>query len=302
MMRLVSSEWLRLRSRRLVKVLTVLALLGIVVAMVIGAAQSRRPSEAELARARREADRLFEECIASGGIGVVEPGTDVESFCRSQADPSTFLAHPSLRAAEAPEILRGTAFIAILIGLVIGASAVGASWQSGTITTILAWEPRRARVALTRSGVVAAGTFALIAALLGFLVATLWLAAGLRGVASIPPGWWSEVAGVVARVSALAAAASIIGGAIAMIGRNTAAALGAVFIYMAVLEGIVRGLRPGLGRLLLGDNIAAVVIGRSTSFGTGVTITPARGALVVAAYALVLVVLATASFRLRDVQ
>ena len=302
MTRLISSEWLRLRSRRLVRVLAAVTMLGIVVAVTIAAVQSRRPSDDELAIAERRSDRFVAECIAQGGFGEVEPGGDVEAFCRRQADPAFFLEDAPMRLSGLPELLRSSAFIAILVGLVIGASAVGASWQSGTMTTILAWEPRRARVTLVRASVVAVGTFVLVVALLGFLSALVWLATSLRGSTVIVPGWGSELVGVVARISLLAAAASIIGGAIAMIGRNTAAALGAVFVYLAVLEGIVRGLRPGLGSLMLGDNIATVVIGRDVTIGTGSVITPARAALVVAAYTAGLLAIATASFRARDVQ
>jgi ABC-2 type transport system permease protein len=309
---LISSEWLRMRSRRLVKVLAVLALLGIVAAVLIGGVQSRKPSDGDLAGAERRAERAYDECVAQDAYGISEPGLDVEVFCREQADPSSFLSPTPLQLSEMPEILRGTAFLAILIGLVIGASAVGASWQTGTVTTILSWEPRRMRVLLVRVTVVAIGVVALVTILLGILTALFWVATSLRGIATTPSGWTRELVGVVARVSALAGAASIIGGAIAMLGRNTAAALGAAFVYLAVLEGIVRGLRPALGRFLLGDSITTVVIGHDrqifdpsamTSSGTAaLTITPLRAALVVAVYALGLLALAAASFRARDVQ
>jgi hypothetical protein len=300
-----------MRSRRLVKVLAVLALLGIVVAMVIGAVQSQRPSADELARAERMAEPAYNDCIAQEGFGVVEPGGDIEGFCRQQADPSFFLNKQPLRLSELPEILQGTAFVAILIGLVIGASSVGASWQTGTMTTILTWEPRRARVFLVRAVIVALGVSALIAILLGVFLALFWVATSLRGLTDTPEGWASEVAGMVARVSALAGAASMIGGAIAMLGRNTAAALGGVFVYLAVFESIVRGLRPALGRIMLGDNITTVVIGHDlrifydvteTGAPLSVTITPARAALVVAIYSLVLMAAAAIAFRARDVQ
>ncbi|MEX0650876.1 MAG: hypothetical protein WD186_02475, partial [Actinomycetota bacterium] len=234
MIGLLSSEWLRMRSRRLVKVLAVLALLGIVVAVVIGAVQSERPSDDELARAEQRAARAYDRCLAKDAFGQVEPGADVEDFCRAQLDPSIFLREQSLRLSGLPEILQGSAFIAILIGLVIGASSVGASWQSGTMTTILTWEPRRVRVFLVRAAIVALGASALIAILLGVFLALFWVATSLRGLTDTPAGWASEVAGVVARVSALAGAASIISVAIAMLGRNTAAALGGVFVYLAV--------------------------------------------------------------------
>ena len=308
MIGLVASEWLRVRSRRLVKVLAVVALLGIVAAVVIGGVQSRKPSAADVAQAERMAERAYAECVAQDGFGVVEPGGDVETFCREQANPSFYLSERPLRLSELPEITRGTSFLAILIGLVIGASAVGASWQTGTMTTILSWEPRRARVLLVRAAVVALAVIALVVILLGIFVVLFWVTTSLRGLTTTPPGWARELTGVVARVAALAGAASIIGGAIAMLGRNTAAALGAAFVYLAVLEGIVRGLRPALGRFLLVDNIAVAVIGHDVQTVGGAdglattTITPVRAAVVVAVYALGLLALATAAFRARDVQ
>lgn len=257
MIALLASEWLRFRSRRLVKVLAVLATLGIVVALVIAGIQSH------------------------------PPGTPGASW--------------SLERAELPDVLRGLSFIAILIGLVIGASSIGASWQSGTFTTLLTWEPRRTRVALVRAFVVAAGVLSVVAVLLGVFVGLFGLTTGLRGDPAVPAGWAGEVLGVVWRVSALAAAASVIGGALAMIGRHTAAALGAAFVYLAVIEGVLRGIRPSLGWFLLGDNIAVVVNGSGLSIGDG-TLTATRGAVTVAAYSLGLLALAVVWFRARDVQ
>jgi hypothetical protein len=263
---------------------------------------SHRPTESELAQARRQADLAVEDCIAQGGYGEVEPGGDVEGFCREFADPSLFLESSPMRRSDLPELVRGSAFVAILLGLVIGASAVGASWQSGTMTTILSWEPRRVRFALVRAAVVAAACAVLVVALFAVFAAVFWLATGLRGVTDTPPEWGAETIETIARVAALAACASVIGGAIAMIGRNTAAALGAVFVYLAVLEGIVRGLRPAIGRFLLSDSIAAVVIGSEMRLGDGSVVTPARAAVVVAAYTLGLWAIATVAFRARDVQ
>jgi hypothetical protein len=300
--RLISSEWLRVRSRRLVKVLTALTVIGIVVAIGIAALNSHRPTVDELAQARREADLAVEDCIAQGGYGEVEPGGDVEGFCREFADPASFLESPPMRRSEFPELVRGSSFVAILLGLVIGASAVGASWQSGTMTTILSWEPRRVRFALVRAAVVAVACAVLVVILFAMFGAVFWLATGLRGLTDIPPGWGAETVETIARVAALAACASVIGGAIAMIGRNTAAALGAVFVYLAVLEGIVRGLRPGIGRFLLSDSLAAVVIGGDVRLSEGSVVTPARAAVVVAVYTLGLFAIASVAFRARDVQ
>lgn len=298
---LVSSEWLRARSRRLVKVLALVALAGVVLAVVIGAVQSRRPGEAQLARAERRAERVVEDCLAQDGFGAVGPGDDVEAFCAEQGDAAAYLDGPQMRMADLPSILRGISFIAILIGLVLGASSVGASWASGTMTTILAWEPRRTRVALVRASVVALMVIALIAILLGIFVGLFAIGASVRGVTATPSGWGSEVVDVTVRVSVLAGAASVIGGAIAMVGRNTAAALGGVFVYLTVFEGVLRGLRPELGRYLLGDNIATVLSPEGLRI-QGSMLTPARGAITVAIYVVVLLTLSTVSFRVRDVQ
>ena len=298
---LLSSEWLRARSRRLVKVLAAVTVAGIALAVVIGGVQSQRPDDAQLARAERRAERVIEDCLAQDGFGAVAPGDDVEAFCAEQGDPSAYLDGPQMRLADLPSILRGISFIAMLIGLVIGASSVGASWQSGTMTTILTWEPRRTRVALVRAGVVGLMVLALVAILLGILVALYSFATSVRGVTTTPAGWGSEILRLLLSVSLLAGAASVIGGAIAMLGRNTAAALGGVFVYLTVFEGVLRGLRPGLGRYLLGDNIATVLSPDGLRVD-GSLLSPTRGAIAVAVYVVVLLTVSTASFRMRDVQ
>ena len=70
---------------------------------------------------------------------------------------------------------------------------------------------------------------------------------------------------------------------------------------LAVIEGVLRGIRPSLGWFLLGDNIAVVVNGSGLSIGDG-TLTATRGAVTVAAYSLGLLALAVVWFRTRDVQ
>jgi hypothetical protein len=258
MIRLVSSEWLRFRSRRLVKVLAAIAAIGIVIGLVIAGVQSHPPA----------------------------------------AGSSAW----SLPRADLPEIFRGLAFISILIGLVIGASSIGASWQAGTMTTLLTWEPRRTRVVLTRAAIVFVGVFLLVLALLALFAVLFVVTTALRGETAVPPGWTRDSIEVALRVSALAAAASVVGASLAMIGRHTAAALGGVFVYLAVVEGVLRGINPRLSWLLLGDSIAAVVSARGLSIAGGGMLGPVRGAITVAVYSLGLLALATAWFRIRDVQ
>ena len=63
---------------------------------------------------------------------------------------------------------------------------VAVSWQTGTISTILTWEPRRLRWFAARILVIAAGVLVMTLAIVAFLSAGLALAAMLRGSTSAP--------------------------------------------------------------------------------------------------------------------
>jgi hypothetical protein len=93
--------------------------------------------------------------------------------------------------------------------------------------------------------------------------------------------------------------ASVIGFAVASIGRNTAAALGAGFAYLAVIENLVRGLRPGWQRWLFTDNAAVFITGGDVSFTFERTMLQAL--VLLAAYAAALFAVGVVMFRARDV-
>ena len=87
------------------------------------------------------------------------------------------------------------------------------------------------------------------------------------------------------RVSVAAAISAVIGGAVAAVGRHTAAALGVVFVWTAVLEGLVRGLRPLWTPWLLGDNLVSFLSWQRMEvqfrpFGS-YTISPGRAVFVI---------------------
>jgi ABC-type transport system involved in multi-copper enzyme maturation permease subunit len=249
--RLLGSEFLRLRSRRLVWVLAALALGGITFGMTIASVKS------------------------------------------TPADP--------LRLDQLAMVLKASAFPLIVLGLVVGASAVGAELQTGSMTTLLTWESRRIRVLVVRLVVIAVTVFIVVAVLESFLGAGFAAAAWARGSTTVPSGWFSEVEGVLARVALFATAMAVIGAAIATIGRNTAAALGAVFIYLALAENLFRAFLPRLTPFELSINAVVFLDGRSGSPSTAVIITPLRAAVTIAVYVLVLAAAATVLFHERDV-
>jgi ABC-2 type transport system permease protein len=305
--RLLGSEWLRFRSRRLIKVLIIVGVIGIAVGVTLGSIASKRPTEQQLARAEKQYKRNLRLCIENRNQGYFESlpdGDTAQSYCRRVFPLEGFISSDELRLGDLSEYMQAASFIVVLVGLVSGASMVGASWQSGTITTILTWEPRRIRWGLARIAVSAAGAFAIAIALLTLFSLAIAAGSALRGSSTTPSGWLGDVAWTAVRIAIVTAIASAIGSAVAMIGRNTTAALGAVFVYMAVVESLVRGFRPGYGRFMLGDNLAAFVSDATLDVVDGrevFALTPGRGAVVAGVYALVLTLVALGMLRTRDV-
>jgi ABC-type transport system involved in multi-copper enzyme maturation permease subunit len=213
----------------------------------------------------------------------------------------TFLAFTNhYTLVSTPDIALGTAFPLVVIGWLVGASFIGAEWNAGTVTTLLTWEPRRVRVVLTKATVAVVSVFALTLALQAVLTGCLALAASINGSTAGAQGWLTDTGSVAVRVSALAALAGAIGFAFAAVGRNTAAALGAGFAYVVVVENLVRGLEPEWTRWLFGENAGLFLLGPSNDFpymqrsqlGAGIYL---------ALLAATLVGVATLAFRARDV-
>lgn len=306
MRRLLASELLRFRSRRLVVVLLVGALLATAVGLVIAAFDSTPPSDAVIANARAEARRKVASCLVADYEDVRFEGT-LEEFCQTTfGDPTQYM--PShLAFVDLPAILEGVSSITSILGLVVGASVVAASWQSSTIGTILTWEPRRLRWFAARTLVIAAGVFVMTLVIVAFLSSGLAVASMLRGsTVGIDGAWWFDVLTTSLRVSVAATVSAVIGGAVAAVGRHTAAALGVVFVWTAVLEGLIRGFRPLWSPWLLGDNLVSFLSWQTMDVQVSrfefYTITPGRALFVILGYAAITLALGFTLVRIRDVQ
>lgn len=306
MIRLLDSELLRFRSRRLVVVLLVGAFLGTTVGLVIAAFDSTPPSDAQFAAAEARAKEEYAECLAADYEGVRFEGT-LEAFCRENAGDPTQYMPSHLALVDLPGVLEGISSITSILGLVVGASVVAVSWQTGTISTILIWEPRRLRWFAARVVVVAAGVAVLTLAIVAFLSAGLTAATALRGTTLGTDGaWWSDVLTTSLRVAAAATFSAVIGAAVAAVGRRTSAALGVVFVWTAVIEGLIRGLRPRWTPWLLGDNLVSFLSWErmQVQFApfASYTITPGRALFVIVGYTAVTLALGFTFVRIRDVQ
>ncbi len=199
------------------------------------------------------------------------------------------------------DVFLGTSSFLVIAGTVLGASFIGAEWHAGTLTTLLTWEPRRLRVFAAKLVAATVVIFLLAMFLQAVLGLVLAFVAALRGITEgTDAAWLRSVAGVALRSATLAAVAGAMGYAIAAVGRNTAAAIGVAFVYVAVAERLVAGLRPHWQRWLVGDNAGQFLTGENNRFPPLNRSMVGSGA-VLAAYAAILLIAAFLVFRQRDV-
>jgi hypothetical protein len=244
--------------------------------------------------------------IALALLGIVVTGVLV-FIGTGHGDPSAPGEMDVARMADwwRPDIPDGVVLmpaIMLLLGAVIGgASVVGGEWRSGGVATVLTWAPRRSPLILARLA-----ACALLAWVIAMVLQAIFLLALVPSVLAhgttdgVDGAYLRSLAAVLGRIALITAISAVLGGAVASIGRNTAAALVVVLGWMLVGEALVRGLKPGLSRWLLGENVARVVVlmpDHSLPFTR-----PGWLALVtLTAYAAVIVAGATLLFARRDV-
>lgn len=183
-----------------------------------------------------------------------------------------FRSHGLFHLTGIRNAIDGFSGVMIIAGLMIGASSVGAEWNHRTMTTSLTWEPRRGRILVAKVAGIALAVFVGVAAILVFFGLILTPSALFRGTtAGADAAWYRGIAGMVLRASSVAAVTASIGASLGMLVRNTAGALGAGVVYLAVLERALGGLVPGWRPWLLGENIAVFLTGEQNLFVPGRT-------------------------------
>jgi ABC-2 type transport system permease protein len=311
---LFRSELLRARSRRILPMMLVGGLLLIVIAMVIAGANSDKPTQAQIASAQAFSQKQFDQCMRGQYVG---PGQQLPAGYASQQEYCADVTAPhvdtGLQLREAALLLEHTSTFVVLLGVALAASLGGADWAAGTMTTLLTWEPRRVRVLLIRALVVALVVAFVTFLLQGLLLGTFSLAVALRGTSlGAPPGLLSTAVLTALRVSTVAVGFGLVALAIATVGRSTVAALGVLFGYLVLFEGVIAGLRPSIqDRLLV--RAGGVIVSQQPIYDQNALVTVSPGHLlpvllglteawiVAAVYVVVLMVLALLVFRTRDV-
>ena len=298
---LIGIEIKRLLARRLFRILIALSLLGIVIAgIVVFFRSSDEPPPAEVVITDPLMEAEIDRC-RRGEFGPL-PGGEAQP---SRRECIEFMGiqnpDPRFHLAGIRDTFMGTAVPLAVMAWLLGASFIGAEWQKGTMATTLLWEPRRVRLLAAKALACCVTIFAVFVVLQIALALALTPAGLLRGTTEgIDGEWLRSTAGVVARGGIVAVVAAMIGFSIAGLGRNTAAALGVGFLYMTVIEGLVRGLRPNWVPWLLADN-AAVFIADDPLIMPALQRSTIEAGVLIACYAAALTVVGALVFRGRDV-
>jgi ABC-2 type transport system permease protein len=308
MPRLLAAELRRILARRLVRLTVALALIGTLLGGVAAFAWSGSLTQATyqqlVAEAKaqvRSQEARTDACLQAHGV---RRGDEIPDDVIEQCFPAKDVGHvndPRFHRARLRSILQGVTGSLAVVGWALGASLVGAEFASRSMTTMLTWDPRRWRVFTAKSVAVLAAMSAFALAVLVLVAVAMWPALAAHGAPLRPgdPTLWS-LAATIGRGVALTTMAAGMGFGLATIGRNTAAALGAGFAYVIVLENIVgTSLERWRQWLLLGNVI--VFISGNDSGGGGVPGRSVVGAGVfLAVVALALLVVAGGTFRRRD--
>jgi hypothetical protein len=253
---LFRAELSRALSRRFVRVLIGIAVVAIVFAGVMVFLHTEKFDAPARARAHTQLQVDVQQCMTERSE--VEC---LQEFSLGHYDKSVYLT--DLWPQDDREPTLAIAIVLLMFGgLLAAASVVGAEWRSGMVGTLLTWEPRRVRVALARvmSAALAAAVIALVLQII-FIAALLPSMLLHGGTAGADAEWLRGLLGAMAKGAALTGLAAIVGASLALIGRNTAVALGVAFVYLNVVESAVRAWRPGLGRWLITNNTVDFLMG-----------------------------------------
>ncbi len=323
---LVGVELRRLWWRRLTKV-AVVAVVLFTGASVYNAYSQSSPERIaqqldEYRILQQQAPRIAEECRQQQAVERDRSGDQSIDFgCDEQGQTPT-LEQMGLALPVADTITDGIArtssLLLAFVALLLGASFVGAEFSTGSMGLWLTFQPRRLRVASTK--LVAAAVGGAAVAVLCLVLTNL----GARMVAVVNrPGSDLDLPPVPAlgeplvvlglRIVALALGAGIVGAALGLVLRHTAAVVGVVLGFAVVVEGIVMQafLQGRLQRWSVLKNIEAF-IERGTSYFaetcgptscefTQQTLSYTHGWVFLSSVLLLVVLVGLVAFRRRDV-
>ena len=251
-MSLYKAETRRLVKRRFTR-LFVAGALVVLAAVAVGMFFTNQlVGPDQIARAQAQAQAEFEEvskqvaqerkdCEAAKGTPSASrfpPNCDeLQAPQPSDFNPKWHLPATFDFREKFPDMVTTLAALLALAAFVIGASYVGAEWNSGGMMNLLLWRPQRLRVLGTKLAALLVGLTALTVVTAAVWTAVFRLIAGLRGSAeSMTSGAWQSIGLMELRALGLILVAGAVGFGLASLGRHTAMALGVVIGVIVVFQ------------------------------------------------------------------
>lgn len=233
-MSLARAERRRFVKRRFTRYM-LLIVLGVLAAVAVTTyANTEKVGPEQIAAAQREADRQYQQQLAEYQRFLATCQRDNRPDCsrvvepsRDQIDPAWFMPPTFVFRSDFESTIRVFAVILALFAFAVGASYVGAEWNTGGMMNLLLWRPRRLTVLLTKLGTLLGGLLGLFLALGAVWTAALWGIATVHGSTDhMTSGVWQSLGLTGLRALALVLVAGVVGFGLASIGRHTALALG----------------------------------------------------------------------------
>ncbi|MEV4464164.1 ABC transporter permease subunit [Micromonospora echinofusca] len=251
-MSLYRTELRRLAKRRFTRWMSLLGLLVLAMVVVGVFFTNEKIDAAAVAKAERAAEQQWQQDVrhnaqyraecdkakAAGtgqSEGFPEDCASIQPPPREAIETQWFLPSTFDFRENFGDTLLPLAAILALVGFVVGASFVGAEWNTGGMMNLLLWRPKRLTVLLTKLAALLTGLVALAVPTTVLWFGSFWLVATFRGsTAKMTSGTWQSFALTGLRGLVLALVTATIGFALASLGRHTAMALGGVIALMVV--------------------------------------------------------------------
>lgn len=324
MVQLLRAEVTRLRWRRAVVALMVLAIVvpGIILAGLLW--ETRTITEEDRAEAAAEIAALTEQeladCLARPRAWGVRGKELTEAQVAARCERRTggygtvddWIYRPPLTVRETREGGGlAVATVLALLAALLGTTYAGHDWATGSMGNQLLFESRRWRVWAAKFGAVVLATAAMAAVALALFWGGIWAATAVRDITVAEGQWgWSVTAAL--RTVVLVAGAGGGAYALTMLLRSTVGALGTLIgagIGSSLL--VASLLADGGGRWMVTHNVSAFVLGEFRYYVNSeecwrggsceALLTGPQGAAYLGVLVLVVSLASLASFQRRDV-
>lgn len=323
MVQLLRAEVTRLRWRRAIVALMVLAIVvpGIILAGLLW--ETRTISEADRAEAKAEITALAESQISDclerprdWGIRAKElTETEVAQRCERRAgnigSVDEWIYRPSLTVRDAREgVGLAVATVLALLAALLGTTYAGHDWATGSMGNQLLFESRRWRVWTAKFGAVILATAAMATVALALFWGGIWVATVARDM-TVGEGQWRWSVTSALRTVVLVSGAGAGAYALTMWLRSTVGALGTLIGVGLGSSLLLSSLVTDAGRWLVSNNVSAFVLGEFRYYVDSEEcwrggecyelLTGPQGAAYLGVLVLVVSLISLASFQRRDV-